>query len=98
MSTFKEIAHEARIIAESQSYGSIDYARMIARLAEAMDRLEYNTAYWLASDHLTQGELGRDPEHYKAALPELIEAWLLTLRSDVYRQEVGGWKEGASNG
>lgn len=48
MASFKEMAEEARLIATSQAMGSIDYARMIARLAEAMDRLEHNTAQMLS--------------------------------------------------
>lgn len=69
MSTFAEIATEARTIATSQRPGTIDYARMIARLAEAMDTLEHNTAQ-MFSDLAINGQ-ARD---ISAALKELRKA------------------------
>jgi hypothetical protein len=48
MRTFKEMAETARIVEPSQKLGTINYCRMIAELAEAMNRLELNLAFQLA--------------------------------------------------
>lgn len=47
--TFAETAKYARTVKPSQRPGSIDYCTMIAELAEALDRFEYNTAVQLAA-------------------------------------------------
>ena len=74
MSTFAQVAHEARAIAPSQSLGSIDYCRMIARLAEALDRFEHNVAQALI--HKSEVEPGyyMYPGEESAALRRQLQA------------------------
>jgi hypothetical protein len=71
MSTFAEIAQEARLVATSQRPGSIDYARMIARLAEALDRFEYNVARMFAVCEPRQTPLANIPTSIAEALSVL---------------------------
>lgn len=58
MATFAEIAAYVRRVEPSQKLGSINYCQMIAELAEALDRLEYNTAVQLALNgkHITDDQ------------------------------------------
>jgi hypothetical protein len=75
VSTFAEIAQEARLVATSQRPGSIDYARMIVRLAEALDRFEFNVATLLTAC---------EPRHSPVASPSHVfgEA-LKALRAEI---------------
>jgi len=67
--TFAEIAEFARTVEPSQKLGSINYCRMVVQLAEAMDRLEHNTAAALA----------RISPHWAPQVP--TEDWLRQLRA-----------------
>jgi hypothetical protein len=64
VSTFAEIAAEARTIAPSQPLGAIDYCRMIARLAEALDEFATEMrghvhSYVGSTENYMQGVVGR---------------------------------------
>jgi hypothetical protein len=78
MSTFKEIAQYVRRVEPSQPLGAINYCDMIAELAEAMDRLEYNTARELA-ERVPFSQYKRDSE-WDA---RIIDAELIGLRKEV---------------
>jgi hypothetical protein len=74
MMIFKEIAETARVVEPSQNLGSINYCNMIAELAEAMDRLEYNLAFQLAFFN------ARAPVTHEVG-DMLIQGWLINLRA-----------------
>ena len=95
MRTFADIAQEARthapVLNGLPGQSRTDLAlELIAELAEALDVLEYNTAYWLATMNLDP-DLQKPPELFKAVLPEAVKGWLLTLRSEAYRRETEGY-------
>lgn len=76
MRTFQEIAEYARTVEPSQRLGGINYCDMIAELAEAMHRLEYNLAVQMAHLNLRVpiDQLMREA---------IVDGWLNNLRAEL---------------